>query len=432
MTAPSASGNSRRLSRQLLPKVVVAILLLVTFVLVLRQTIGSVFRTSLPAVALIWTPHDSAARAAVAMQMIEEPSGSIDLPRVKMLAQGAIQRDALNVAAIRVLGLINTLEKREAQSLALFNYAEHLSRRDLITHLWFIEHYSARGDVSNTLHHYDLALRTSRSSRELLFPLLLNASADPELQEPLNTLLRTKPNQWWREFAGSLIAEGRNLSGVVAVTRGLYDPKDAGDRSYIASLIHRLVEARAFDLGLLVYSEARASAGVRGPMPQIRDGDFELARDYYPPYDWELSSDPNLMASRRAKSNGAGLVLALTANEDDGGQVARQLLHLSAGRYRLRYLAGGVTDSVGATLKVLLTCVQKNGNPAPRIALATRAGGATEQSREGTFSVDSSCVWQWLSVQVGPGAAPSDDGPWIDNISITPDRPAIAAGQERR
>ncbi|RYE90281.1 MAG: hypothetical protein EOO78_31840 [Oxalobacteraceae bacterium] len=148
---------------------------------VLQTSFAGAARAKYPELALRIAPHDArvlADASALVLTRIEDPNARAV---AKAQSLNAIRRDPTSVAALRTLGMIADAEGDSKAALRLINRAEALSRRDVATQLWLIEHYSQADNVAETLRHYDIALATSRQSRDLLIPVLVSASADPAL-----------------------------------------------------------------------------------------------------------------------------------------------------------------------------------------------------------------------------------------------------------
>jgi tetratricopeptide (TPR) repeat protein len=411
-----SGGNGRRILN-LLTITAVAIFL---FILTLKVSVAGVYRNRDAAAALAWFSSDADAKADQAAASLTEEADPDTVERAARMAVEALQRDPTQVAAVRSLAVAAELQGRNAEALRLMRQAERLSRRDLLTQLWFIEHYSRTEDVKATLTHYDIALRTSTRAREILFPILVGATADEALLQPVAELLKQRPAAWWFEFTSELISKGENPDHVARIVTQVLNPRDATEASYLASLIETLVHKRAFPSAWRTYAGVQSRLGGVAYAPRlIRNGDFAQA-DALPPIDWQYFSDSNVEAQRRLRPNSTSdQVLGISALSDAGGVGARQLLKLPAGRYTLSFEAGDMPELEATRPVVSLACVAGGNAPnAPFMKLsAPRTGSGPARAAQG-FVVPAGCEWQWLTVQIGGDAPMPEVIPWIDNVSI--------------
>ncbi len=366
-----------------------------------------------PSRALTVWPWNEDARAAQASALLQGDPAPATVAQAESLAKASLLALPLNVVASRAIGLAAALSGNMARAGAAMTYAESLSRRDLPTQLWFIEQRVAANDVPGALVHYDRALRTKTDAQDLLFPILLSASADPAVARPLARILAARP-EWWRTFAEQLIGHNPSPSAIFLVMQGLrLNPSDSDERSLLSRAMDRLVDAKRVDLasGLLPapFRDARA-------MP--RNGGFETDADFKP-FDWVLADEADLNAAMQSRDGGMGRALFVTARNGQSGDVARQVLSLAPGTYRLRATMGGTAIAAEApTLAV--QCVGGGAVLTKMEAAATAVAGTVVSTQ---FTVPAGCRGQWISVA---GVATNDDVadmlPWIDDIAIVAGR----------
>src|SRR5690606_19569180 len=112
------------------------------------------------------------------------------------IARLALRQDPTAVPALSVLGWQAQMRGDIARAREVFSYSHRLSRRALRTQIWAIEEAVARGDIAGALEQYDRALRTSRSAREMLFPVLAAALSEPAVRLQLLETMAT--DSIWR------------------------------------------------------------------------------------------------------------------------------------------------------------------------------------------------------------------------------------------
>jgi len=378
------------------------------FLVVLQVSLAGVLQYVLPFKTLAWAPNNAIAQATMAARL--QAAGR--LPEARTMAIAALQRDSTTVAALRTLALTAEAEGDQAQALRLIDLAHDLSRRDLPTQLWLISHSIRAGDLEAAVHHFDLAMRTSTQGSDQLIPLLVAATGDERLLPPLSRLLARNPS-WKLTFLSQLGALGPRPDHNVWLTRGRLDPALPEEREAIRSLISRLAGAGRFDLAWQLYHDV--SPGVDAA--SLRSGNFE-GSEGYPPFDWSFADDPDLSALRISRPDGApGYALSLLAQNSRTGDVARQVIRLAPGAYRLEYDAGAVPASTSERPVVSLTCPDRSE---PILALRPDTAREAPQRVGGMFSVPTGCTWQSLSISISGSGSGSDAtvSPWIDNIAI--------------
>ncbi|HTU12685.1 MAG TPA: O-antigen ligase family protein [Allosphingosinicella sp.] len=359
-----------------------------------------------------WWSLDANANANRAARLLEtnpRPSRAT-IATATAYAQAALQREPVNAVAARTLAFLAASQRDEARSIRLMHYAETLSRRDIPTQLWMIETSVRRNDIIGALTHYDRALRTSESARDLLFPILIQAAASEGVTPRLAQLVAARPG-WWQPFLVRLAAEGESAAAIEAIVAALrLDPAVAAERSLLAAAIYRIVELGDYQRGLALY---RRSGGAGNAL--VRNGDFE-AENRFTPFDWVLSDSSGTGGIMQADLTGNGRALLMLAEPgSSGGTVARQLLILPPGAYRIDAVAGRVPGDESHRPRLTLACIRTN---ATLLDQRLPSGGPGGQAFGHNFTVGGACPAQWLIVSV-PG--PTDEnGPWLDRVAVRP------------
>jgi hypothetical protein len=381
------------------------------FAVTLQVSLAGVFRSTRPQVALAAAPLDAAARSKLAAQLVGAEPGD---EAARRLAHDALRRDPLQPAALRVLGLTQSTDDAASlqRAAAFMNGAQRLSRRDLPTQMWLIEHYGRSGRVPDMVNHFDLALRSSLSARSAIFPLLTAAAADPRARDTIIRTLSRRPN-WALPFATYSTDNGRDLDFAVTVAQLLLDPREAEDRAHYTTLLGRLVEYNRQDLAWDLYAAPklglrRAGAGA------IRNGDFEATEDGTP-FDWNYAEEPELWASRERVDR--GIVLRVAAYNGRSGQVARQVLHLPAGPHRLRARVGDIAASEFERPELRIDCAGTSGDVL-LLKVRPARSGAGPWELAGQFVVPPGCAFQQLSIGLSGEGALQEPSAWVDDIRI--------------
>jgi hypothetical protein len=378
---------------------------------------GHIWARSAPDMAMLFWPRVSEPMAQRAGRLLSDQNATKRAKtEAEALAHEAIVHDPTNVTAIRMRGLLAAIRGDARIAQQWMAQAEALSRRDLPTHLWFIENAVARNDIDGALIHYDRALRTSREAPDLLFPLLIGASADPAVAEPLSRLVARRPG-WWGPFMNRMIGESRNTTTLDLFARRLrLSPADPQHPDFFGRILQKMVEEGAFGQADALYRSVLGSDAA-GP---LRDGGFE--RDGgVPPFAWRFADDSDLSARVEPRPDGrSGRAMMIDANSGRGGEVATQALALTPGRYVLR----GETAETGAEeeARPLLRLRCGSGQKAELAAVVLPSASARPRVFAFAITVPADCRGAWLSVEARAGlGGQADARPWIDNVSLTRD-----------
>lgn len=357
-------------------------------------TLAFTIRAEQPDRAFALAPWDARVDSAMAEYLSGPAATSTDRAQADRLALIALRRDGTNVSAAATLGL--NAEARENGALAQrwFNYAEALSRRDLRTQLWAIEHAVGAGKVAAALHHYDIALRTSRKSFDLLFPVLESALSDPSIRAELVRSMAQKP-VWGDAFVSHAAENGVDRS---AVALFLAQMDRAGlpvaDRAK-ALIVTRLMDANEPEAAWAYYTAVHPGVS----RDASRDPQFRANLSDPTTFDWQPVDDGGLSASIQRGEHG-GLV-DFSAPAGMGGMLLRQTQMLKSGRYLLSGHSIGLDAQ--STSRPYWTLICGDGRTLGRVDIpnSSQAGG----NFSGGFFVPDDCRVQTLALM----APASDD-----------------------
>lgn len=376
--------------------------------LALKVSVGGVFAEIQPSVALAWTPNDSFAKASLATRLLA--AGRVDEGR--QLAIDSMGRNPINVEAARNLAMAAEAERDQAATARLFDLASAMSRRDRLTQIWLIRRAIENGDYEAAMRGLDIAMRTSERAPEYLGPIVVAATADRRILPPLARTLDNNPT-WRGDLLRMLVYAGPNLQHVALLIRGRLDPSIPGERTTLQAFLDRLVRQGQLDLAWAVYRGIAPGGGSTNA--GLRNSGFEQPVGFVP-FDWMLADESDLLGIRGARPDGrAGYALSLVAR-NRAGPVARQLMRLARGQYRVMFEVGSVPDSSADRPRVTISCAtgsQVLGEWRPSNS------GEAPQRVVGEVRIPPECPWQWLSISLNMDEAPAND-PWIDNLSVQP------------
>lgn len=369
--------------------------------------------SSVRAYAPLWIGNG--VKAATASAHLERAKPTLfDLKEAQRLALIVIQREPANVVAVRSLGLIASVSSNDEKAKRLMTYSESLSRRDLPTQLWLLEKNVAANDIKGSLVHYDRALRTNIGARDILIPILSEAAKQPEVAVPLSKLLTKRP-LWWTEFAEKFIYAADAPDSLALTMQALrLDPKKEGERNFLQQALVSLVQggapAKAYALFTTAVGKSTSTTSF------VRDGGFSVL-PVLAPFDWSLLDEPDLSAIRNRRADGTNdWSLFLTAQNGRRGAVARQLLMLPPGRFRLNAQGGDMPRDTASVPAVALVCASQS---ATSLGTFSFTAGAATASIDGIFSVpDKGCPAVWLLISRSAPLYQDDVTPWIDGLIV--------------
>lgn len=372
--------------------------------LAIAAGLGAALARSQPAQALAWAPWNGDAAARTAMAEVQRSGAATPQDRLVELTTTAIRRDPSRSLPYTALGLIADVRGDKSRARLLIAHSDRLTRRDLPAQLWLIEDAVARDDVPAALRHYDQALRTDPAATPLLLPILVAATDDTRLLEPIARLLSRDP-PWREQFLGRVIETARSPRAAFRLAAGHLGTGSEFDKNAAVLLVERLVRDGAYPLAWRAYEHLSPSGTRDGAL--VRNGGFALPVGRYP-FDWLMASGVDLSADLRPRTGSDLALFANASGADAGGEVARQLILLEPGRYRVSFDQAGQRGVGRSAFSPALDCA---GSAQPlRVDQGT-----------GDFAVPAAgCGAQWLRILVGRDAKPLLETAWIDDIRIAP------------
>jgi len=394
-------------------QIVFVVAALIAFAVTLQISVAGAFRTKYPALALAWVPLDAEARGQLAANLVSIEPSQQARQRAVLLARDAIRRSPLESAPLRALALAEKSGSFDSSPkvMDLLLESQRLSRRDRATQLQLFEQYLLRNDISAAMRSVDVVLRTS-SDRTALFSLLTAASADnPAFAIALKDKLSERP-EWAWPFTVHLISESRNGAQLVSLSEAALDPTTTEGMQAVRALLQKLAELQEYDLAWNLLSSLKlAKTGT------VTDGDFE-GTDGFPPFWWMVSQEGDFWAERDIGPEGRGRVLRLVALSGRAGDVARQLVRLAPGAYRISAVVGDVPNAAFERPTVRMYCA--NQKQTVLLGLRPSSSGVPPRQIGGRVVVPQGCSFQWLAIHIAGDRLQADAAPWIDDIRLTP------------
>jgi hypothetical protein len=385
-SSPSRVAFVKRSRAQAIGTIAVA---LVVSVLCFQNGFAAFAREDRAQMALTVAPWDARAKSALAGQ-IQVLRGRGDDPEAVALAKAALRRDATLPTPYRVLGFARDAVSDAAGAERLLAAGNKLSRRDFATQLWLIERAVGRNDVPGALDHYDIALRTSDAAPAILTPILAQGLSEPQIVDGLAPRLKSAP--WGPQFLTDAIATSKSMPGLVRLAIRLQQHGHPLSLDNMRQLANRLVEEKAFR----EVAALRAISPARLPSGQlIGDPTFDRPGDIAS-FAWALGQGDHAEVVRKSEEGGGIKGIRFTVQPKRTGEVARQLLTLAPGQYRLAIAGRSNVRSDNMPPTWFLTCA----DTLTQLATLDMPNSAPTKLTEVQFDVPRGCNAQSLVLAV--------------------------------
>lgn len=358
-----------------------------------RQALALAASSSNPAYAYSLAPTNGMVLADMAQSLVGPKATKADRQLADQLAVQALRRDATAVPALVTLGVDSQLENESAGARRIFDYVQRLTRRSLQAELWQIQDSAVRGDVGNSLRHFDIALRTSRQAPDLLFPVLGAAIQDPDTRERLARVMLTQP-RWNELFIPYVAGNGQDPLAVAALFQRIAAGAVRIPAPSQAIVVARLLTSHP-DQAWAYYASIRP--GVK--RTHSRDPRFTAAIVTPSPFDWVPTEDTSLSVSILRASEGGAVELSIPTSS--GGELLGQLQYLPPGNYDIRGQSADIAQASAARLYWQLGC--ERGRELGRVDVFDPKQSAGRFA--GRFSVPADCPIQRLSLIARPNNA---------------------------
>lgn len=370
----------------------------------ITSSIASVTGKRAPAIAFRFAPYSASARVGVAERLVNPRMSNADRTRAEALAIGALQRTPLSPSGARVLAFISDIERDTARSRARIQVAAALSKRDFPTRLWLIEEAVRRNDAAGALEQYDLALRTSRTARRALYPVLATALSDNSYVAPISRLFSSRP-EWLGEFSVVTLQQGGATANLARALERVPNLNNFGVANLEQMVVTQLVNESRF---AAAQRFAIARSGGQSSPSLVVAPDFAV-RAIASPFSWDLVSQTGLGAERGT------IGIEIYANVAESGPVASQLLTLAPGEYALRSVGTARATDPDGGAQWTISCARPEGALLAQLDLPRQKMGAVGMR----FRVPAKgCDGQWLRLTVVPTDSPRGVAGTVRRVDI--------------
>lgn len=388
-----------------LRRVAVALLALLLAIQIIRNSAVAAFADTAPErAAWFWRGHP-AAEIALGMTEIGKSARHRQAvaPAVFAMMDGAARKAPLAPEPFLVRGVQAQVAGQMPLAIRAFSAAEHRDPRSLPAHYFLADSLFRAGDTGRGLREVGALARLAPNGLSSIAPYVAAYAKDRSNWPQLRELFRTSPDLA-KVALDALASDPANADVIMA----LADEQHRGAKAiWLPGLVGALVNAGQYAKAREVW--ANTTNVVLPPGATLYDPAFKDP-DRPPPFNWLLISSTVGLAERQP---GGRLHVIFYGRED--GWLARQLLLLAPGQYRLSMaVTGNASDSRALTWSI--RC-DKTETPFAAVPLASVA------SRPFTFSVPPNCPAQWLELTGVSSDASNQSDITISALRLVPGRP---------
>jgi len=328
---------------------------------------------------------------------------------IKSKAQVAFSKEPLAFDAIRDIALVEYSNGNDNKSRQLFLEVNKHTKRDSISQLWLMEDYSRAANLEKVLYQYDISLRANQAALEVLLPRLIATLEYRQAIKPLVKLLAQSP-PWVGQFWVMAVDANTNLGNLAILRSAIFKLGIENPAGNDALLLSRLVDSGGFSFAEKLFLQLNGSRKSKS-REAVNNNDFH-ADTMLSPFDWNVYSAANFGAylDRQNRS------LNISSVGNEGGVVARQLVHLTNKRYKLAAHIADETNQSFPPLDIQLACAEPADLAFVPVKLQLKEAKTDQQ-----FQIDGArCEFFWLNVLVRAVDQPVSFDISFDRISLTP------------
>jgi hypothetical protein len=361
-------------------RLIVILAALLLAVQVVRNSVVEAFSQTRPVTAAhIWPEHPS---VELSLGMLEIGRATRERARISSsvfaIIDDAARKAPLAPEPYLVHGVEAQLAGRSAQAKRDFTTAQWRDPRSLPAAYFLADFYFRAGNPVEGLKQTAVLARLSPGGIGAVAPYLAAYAQAPANWPQIRQLFRSQPGI----EDGVLAALARDPSNSEAILQLAGPAHRSAESPWLPVLLDGLVDAGQYARARAIW--ASVSGLSIGPRTLIYDASFQ-AKDASPPFNWSLTSSTVGLVERQ---RGGGLHVLFYGQED--GVLARQLLLLPTGTYRLHFVLGE-----GGTHPELLSWSIRCDKAKPALAgvdVDTAAGSGW------SFEVPPDCPAQWLEL----------------------------------
>jgi len=285
----------------------------------------------------------------------------------------------------------------QSRALALFEAAQRRDPRSLPARYFLAGQYLSAGDLRSGLEQFAVLARIAPGAIAAVTPFVAQFASDRRNWDALRGLFRANPTLEETTLA-AMAQDPANAPAILALA-------DNNHRSLASSwavpLLSRMTDQGRFAEARALWAELANVRDVSGLL--LYDPQFE--HPGRSPFQWQLTSSPLGLAERQPEGR-----LHLLYYGEDMGVLAKQMLVLAPGRYRLdaRLEAGGThAEAVGWAAQCAGTVAAPDLARVPDVA-----------ARGFLFDVPAGCKAIWLQLIGNPADLPQQSDFTISGLRL--------------
>lgn len=274
--------------------------------------------------SIAMAPWRGAGFSDQALALLSDPSAEVDVPQVRALAFRALKTGPLDTGGYFAIARALAASGQTAQGNALMDASAAISRRDPNVQMYLTRRAAEQNDLNGVMKHLNIVLRTSRSGREVAFPILCGALTDERSIKIVAADMAANAN-WVEPFvdqcSGNAATVGNLAQTLIEVPQ---IARSVQDRVHV-NILANLVDQQKFALAGTYYTVVtRLSAG------SSRSADRFERFETLPHFDWVPATDGAIYIDRLSKDGGLAV-----STETSAIPLMERLLVLPPGRYSL-------------------------------------------------------------------------------------------------
>jgi hypothetical protein len=349
-------------------------------------------------------PRVNLARATAALDLT---SGSVP-DESRSLAKSALTFMPLANEPFLLEGASRVEALSDSEAKTLLEESRRRRPRDRATRLLLLNRYLRENDLANAGTELAVLRRLAPDLATAIIPALTTVARSPGAAVSLATALRSDP-ELLEAILIELITDGTNQDLIIKMAAagssgsGLLE-RPHWRRALLESLVERGNVQRAHQLwrGFQAGDQERAA--------NVFDGQFQ-GLPGLPPFNWIFSSGEAGVAEPVQ-----GPALEVDYFGRANAELARQLLMLGPGRYRLQFIAEGSTRGEPGSLAWEVRC---NQNSVELARIPLRELSAAPKTLAGEFAVPTAgCAGQWLRLVGTPGEFATSETARISSLQV--------------
>ena len=363
-----------------------------------KHAVANVAWQQNPDLALRFNPDHAFALSLNADLLFADSQTPATLEKVETLARQSLKVEPLNAVALRLLGYVADIRGDRAKAFEFLSQAQKVSRRDFGTQLWLIEDAVAREDKVQALYHYDVAMRTSWRSHEILFPTLTGALADPDVRRGLTPYIKRRPT-WLSAFMAQAIETSENpayVADILMKSNGLPDT----DSNHVLSnaLLEKLLAKSSFSAYRQYYQSLPAAKNESLQQVGMNQNTVNLR---YPAAGWRIAPNSAIGGTFSPVGKTGAYQLSAFAGSGERGEIMRKTVFLKPGNYRFSAVHHGSADVPDAQVIWELQCLSDQPSATLWNMLSPVKNGRFASLQD--FTISSDCAGQQLVLSAAGG-----------------------------